>query len=173
MIRWLQWLNLAGVLALAVLCVAQWRANRQVNLELQRLESIRLEQAKKLDERDRTIAGHIRDLETLREHLIRVTGESKEAQAHLTAARREVEQLAVMRDQLKQSVTNWTQAVSARDERIREHQEQIRELAGRLSQTVARYNELTTNYNSAVALLNERAAAYNDLVTKYNELVKK
>ena len=46
--RFLHWFNLAGVLALALLCVVQWRLNRQLNLELNAAEKARQQQAARL-----------------------------------------------------------------------------------------------------------------------------
>ena len=46
--RCLHWFNLAGVLALALLCVVQWRLNRQLNLELNAAEKARQQQAARL-----------------------------------------------------------------------------------------------------------------------------
>jgi chromosome segregation ATPase len=173
MTRLLQFINLAGVLALAVLCVAQWQSNRQFNMEISRLEAIRLDQARKLDARDTTISGQARDLESLREHLTRLTGELKDAEGKRALAEREAARLSMERDQLKESVTNWVAAVKARDERIRENQNQLQEIAGRLSETVLEYNELATNFNASVQMLDARTAAYNELVAKYNELTKR
>ena len=50
--RFLHWFNLAGVLALALLCVVQWRLNRQLNLELNAAEKARQQQAARLGEQE-------------------------------------------------------------------------------------------------------------------------
>ena len=55
--RFLQWFNLAGVLTLAVLCVLQWRMNRQLNLDLNAAEQTRQQQAARFDEQARRLAG--------------------------------------------------------------------------------------------------------------------
>lgn len=164
--RALQFINLAGVLALGVLCVAQWQDNRQFNQEINRLEAIRLSQSEQL-------AGQARDLDSLRAHLPRLTGELKETEGKLALSQRAAAELGAERDQLKQSVKNWAEAVNARDEQIKAANEQILELAGQIKQTALKYNELATNYNALVTQLNERTAAYNDLVTKYNARTSK
>jgi chromosome segregation ATPase len=173
MMRVMQFINLAGVLALAVLCVAQWQDNRQLNQEINRLEAIRLKQVEELDERQKTVIRQASDLESLRTHLTRLTGEAKETEGKLAVAQHDLAQLNSERDQLKQSVKDWAEAVKARDDQLRTANEQIQELAASVNDGASKYNELATNYNALVIKFNERLAAYNELVTKYNELVKK
>ena len=164
--RVLHFINLAGVLALGVLCIAQWQDNRQFNQEINRLEAIRIDHSEKL-------ARQTTDLDSLRSHLTRLTGEVKETEGKLTLSQREASQLGIERDQLKQSVKTWADAVNARDEQIKAANEQIRELGENLNQATTKFNELATNYNGLVTQLNERTAAYNELVAKYNALAKK
>ncbi len=166
-------LNLIGVLALGVLCVAQWRMDRRLNAELQRIEAIRADQSARLSEREKTIDGHVADLAALREHITRLTGELKETEGRLLDSERRAGHLASERDQLREAAKEWSEAVAARDEQLRSANLQIQELAARCNDTVLKFNELATNYNESVKLLNERTAAYNELVTKFNELAKK
>lgn len=170
--RVLQLLNLAGVLALAVLCAAQWQNNRQFNLEVNRLEAIRIDQSRKLDERGNTIAGQARDLDDLRQHLTRLTAEVKETEGKLALSQRDAAQCAAERDQLKESVRKWSEAVTARDERLRENQQQIRDLAANMSETTVKFNELATNYNAIVVQLNERTMQYNKLIERFNQIAQ-
>jgi len=165
-------LNLIGVLGLGVLCVAQWRMDRRLNAELNRLEIIRAEQTKRLGEQERTLHGHVADLAALREHITRLTGELKETEGKLRGAEREAGQLTSERDQLREAVKKWSAAVDARDEQMRAANLQIQELAERSNDTVRKFNELATNYNESVVLLNERTAAYNELVNKFNALAR-
>lgn len=161
-------LNLVGVLGLGVLCVAQWRMDRRLNAEIDRIEKIRLQQAGQLAERDQTIAGQVADLGTLREHITRIAGELKETEGRLRTAERDLDKVTSEREQLRDAVKKWSAAVDARDEQIRAGNVRIQELAVRLDDTVQKFNELATNYNASVALLNERTAAYNDLATRFN-----
>lgn len=165
-------LNLVGVLGLGVLCVAQWRMDRRLNAELERLEAVRAEQAQQLAGRDKTINGHVADLASLREHITRLTGELKEIEGRSRGTERELGQVTSEREQLREAVKRWSLAVDARDEQMRAANLQIQELANRLNDTVLKFNELATNYNASVGLLNERTAAYNELVNKFNELAK-
>lgn len=160
----LSWINLAGVLALGVLCVAQWRGNRELNLEVNRLEGIRLDNAAKLDEKDRLVAGLHSDIGALQSQVLQLTGSLRESDGKLALAERTGAQSATERDQLKESVARCAQAVEARDARIAENHDRIRELAERLNDVVARHNEIAASYNEVVQLLNERTTAYNELV---------
>lgn len=166
-------LNLIGVLVLGVLCVSQWRINRQLHGELDRLEEVRREQAAKLDERDRTINGQASDLGALREHLTRVTGGLHAAEERGRQTARQLAQLESEREQLQAGVRKWAEAVEARDEQLRATHAQLREVVGQTHETVTKYNELAANYSALVETLNDRTRQYNELVTKYNELARK
>jgi len=157
--RTLTWLNLLGVLALAVLCAAQWRANRAANLEITRLERVRLEQAGKLEESQQALAGMTADLEQFRALLGRVTTGARAAEGKLSLVQDQVDQLTVEREQLKHSVTNWAAAVEARDAQLKEANRRLQELSDELNAAILKFNELATNHNAVVQ-------RYNDLAEK-------
>jgi chromosome segregation ATPase len=171
--RILSFVNLAGVLALAVLCVSQWQNGRRQDAEIDRLDTARIDQAAVVKERDSRIVGQVDDLKSNSEHIAALTGELKSVEGDLRVERTRNVHIEAERDQLEQSMKSWSEAVDIRDERIRENQEQLRELAANLNVTVLQYNELATNYNESVNLLNDRTAAYNDLVDRFNEAAKK
>lgn len=170
--RILSFINLAGLLAVGVLCAAQWQGNRQLNQEIQRLEALRIDQASKLDERDKTISGQAQDLKLLGERLTELTDELKTAEGELRLERAQSSDRARQIEELKENVSMWADAVAVRDERIESDREQIVEMAARTNDTVAKYNELAERYSENVALLNERTEAYNELVTRYNDLAE-
>ena len=59
-------------------------------------------------------------------------------------------QLVLERDQLRGAITNWTNAVALRDERMKEANTRIEELAADLNASIRKYNDLVTNYNALV-----------------------
>jgi chromosome segregation ATPase len=152
--RRLQWLNFAGVLVLAVVCALQWRRDRAVNLEFNRVEKTRLEQQTRLAEQERQIAGLSDDLATFKTQLTRTQQEAVELHNRAAQVERENLQLANDREQLRQSVTNWAAAVALRDERLAAANHRIRELATELNASVQKFNVLATNYNAVVDDLN-------------------
>lgn len=158
----LTFINCAGLLALTVLCVAQWQDNRQFNMEIVRLESLRVDLQEKLNERDATLAGNMEDIKDLKGQIIKLTDKYRSNQGDLRLAEQKIDQLSYERDQLKENVKSWAQAVEERDERIKENQEQMMDLVRRLNEVTQKYNELATNYNETVALLNQRTAALNE-----------
>lgn len=165
----LAWINLAGVLALGVLCVAQWRDNRELNHELNRLERIRLDHATKLDERERALAGLRGDLEELKGQVLGLTDTLRQTEGKLALEERTHALAVAERDQLKEAVARWAQAVEARDTRLTENHDRIRELAQRLNDVVTRHNDIAGSYNEVVKLLNERTVAYNEVVRQLNQ----
>lgn len=162
--RFLHYFNLAGVLALTALCVAQWQVNRRLNLETASLEKARMESAAKLAEQDKALAGYRADLDDFRQQLTKNHGLLKEAETKLGATEHQVLNLGNERDQLKISVTNWAQAVTARDERLKETAEQLQKLATDRNDTVTKFNELATKYNGVVKDFNEMRAKFAALI---------
>ena len=148
--RFLHWLNLLGVLVLTLLCVAQWRLNRRLNLDWNRQERLRIEQAASHEKQAGIIAGQAADLAALRAHLERVTGEFGQTATRLAAAEEELRQAVDARDQLKASVSNWAAAVTVRDERLRQAASQLETVVAERNDAVRRYNDLIERYNTLV-----------------------
>lgn len=169
----MQYLNLAGVLALAGLCLVQWRVNRSANINLIASEKTRQEQVKTIHEKQQQVKDCQIDLEALREHLIRTNLEWKQASSNLTVVQVQLHQLENERDQLKGSITNWANAVTARDVQITELGEQLKTMAAERNETVNKFNELAENYNAVVRDLNERTLKFNELAQRFNSEVKK
>jgi chromosome segregation ATPase len=165
----LSFINLAGVLALGVLCVSQWSLNRALNHEVNRLECIRMDQVSQLEERDTTLAHQAEDLSVLHGQITLLTSDLKETEGNLHTCERENSFLISEREQLKESVKKWAKAVADRDTRLKENHTQIQSLANDLNDVVQRHNELAAAYNDAIQTLNERTQAYNDLVKQLDE----
>jgi chromosome segregation ATPase len=166
----LQIINFTGVLALAALCVIQWRANRQVNLEANALEKTRIEHVAKLEEQEKLISGLTVDLDSFREQLAHANVRANQAESKLAASERTVLQLTTEGEQFKESVTNWANAVTARDEQLKIAAEQLQKLAADRNDALTKFNELAEKYNSAMKDLNERTRQFNELIDKYNRL---
>jgi chromosome segregation ATPase len=157
--RTLQFVNLGGVLLLAALCVFQWQRDRRLNLDLRQSEKTRQAHQQKIGEQDRSLRGLNADLTQLKEQLGRVHADAKDSQQKLETSEQENRQLTTEREQLLQSVTNWSNAVTVRDQRLTEANERIRTLAGDLNASVQKFNELVTNYNAVVQSLNDLRGA--------------
>lgn len=184
--RVLQWFNLAGVVALAVLCLLQWRMNRQLNLDLNAAEKARQRQAARLDEQEQRLKGGASDLDGFRAQLIRATSSLRETEAKLATLDRQVKQLTNERGQLKTSVTNWAAAVAARDAQLKQAGADLKQLAADRDAAVLKFNEAATRqndlgkelerrtkeHNAVVEQLNQRTREFNALVERYNKLAK-
>jgi chromosome segregation ATPase len=154
MSRRLHYWNLFGVLALGVLCVFQWRHDRQLNLELNEGKKTLQAQERQLAENAKAMDGLRGDLAGFKESYTSARAEASELQKKLQGQERENAQLTGERDQLKESITNWAAAVKARDERLKETNVRLTELANKLNESITKFNSLATNYNSVVDQLN-------------------
>ncbi len=169
--RTLSYVNGAGVLALAILCVWQWRANRNAAIEVHRLTRVEQQQAAKLDEQQKSAEACAADLNQFRDQVARAHSNIVEVETRLRTAEHELAQAINERDQLKGSMSHWTQAVASRDARLKEVGEQLQELATERNKVVQQFNEVAGKYNGVVNELSARTKEYNDLVEKYNATV--
>ncbi|HYG23471.1 MAG TPA: hypothetical protein VEH04_11860 [Verrucomicrobiae bacterium] len=153
MSRRLQIANLAGVAALAFLCVLQWRRDRAMNLEVNRLEKIRIAGEQTIEDQEKALKGLTSDLALFKEQVTTARGELAELRDKERSLESDNHELLQVRAQLRESITNWIEAVKIRDERLVEANTRIQDLAERLNDSIRKYNELATNYNQAVTNL--------------------
>ena len=146
----LKYMNLFGVLALAALCIAQWQRDRRLNLEVGRLDQVRLQQGAKIDEQEGLLKGLNEDLGQLKTSLGIEQSLRSQAEQKVVSTENANLQLGLERDQLKAAITNWANAVALRDERMKEANTRIEQLAADLNTSIRKYNELVTNRNAAV-----------------------
>lgn len=158
MSRRIHLLNLVGVLVLATLCAYQWRANRGLNLDVNRLEKIRIEQTAHIAAQDKTIKGQAADLDLFRSQLEQTRAELHDALSENAALERRLAQVTDENENLKTAIAEWAAAVAARDERIVEANQRIEEFAGRLDDSIRKFNDLAADYNDVVRQLNEARA---------------
>ena len=149
----LKYMNLIGVVALACLCVTQWLHDRRLNLEIKRLDQVRLEQSAKIDDQANRLKGLTEDLDQLKASLVTERDLRSQIEQKFGTAEAANEQLTLERDQLKGAITNWANAVALRDERMKQANARIEELAADLNASIRKYNELVTNYNAVVKAL--------------------
>ncbi|HVM60925.1 MAG TPA: hypothetical protein VMV72_08665 [Verrucomicrobiae bacterium] len=150
----LKYVNLVGVLALAALCVCQWLHDRRLNLEIKRLNQVRQAQSAKIDDQANQLTRLNEDLIQLKASLATERDWRSQADKKLISAETTEEQLTRERDQLKGAISNWSNAVALRDERMKEANARIEQLAADLNASIRKYNELVTNYNATVKSLN-------------------
>jgi len=132
----MNYLNFAGVIALAVLCSFQWQTNSRINLEAQSLQKTTLEQAGKIDEQTRTIKNDAADLDDLRGRLS--LSESALADDEATIK------------QLKAAMDKWIAAVAQRDLALKQASGQIQKLATERNEAILKFNDLAGKYNAVV-----------------------
>lgn len=158
MSRFLQYFNLAGVAALAILCAIQWQQNSRINQEVIELEKVRLEQAAKIAEQANTIKGDAADLEEFRQRLVQTGNALKESDAKLAACTAERSQLTAERDQLKATLDKWVAAVAERDKVLKQASDELVKLAKDRNEAVLKFNDLAGKYNGLVKDLNDARA---------------
>jgi len=151
-------INLAGVLLLLGISIAGWRQNRALNLDINRLEEQTMTQNNKIADQEKSLREAASDLNEFKQQLGRAEIELQGDRAKLLESDRKAVQLTSERDQLKSNVTNWANAVAARDARIGELGEQSRALTEKLNESTGKFNALATNYNLVVKELNELRA---------------
>lgn len=172
MSRFVHAFNFAGVLILAGVVAVQWQGNRRTNLEVNRVQKIRLEQEQRIEDQEKIIAGYTADLETFRGQIQQLSTSIKDSEAKSRELEQKLAQAESQREQLKESVTRWAEAVELRDGELLKARGQIEKLTSERNATVERYNDLAEKYNSTVRELNKQTEAFNGLVERYNKLAK-
>ncbi len=160
MSRSLAWLNLAGVVLLALLCLWQWRGNRALHLHLASVQVQAAERALKMEELDRHKRGLSADLELFRTQLERASAELRASENRAGRAEQERHQAQALVEELKVQVASWHEAVAARDARLTEANALLQDLNQRLQEAVEQHNALATRYNDTVRLYEELAQRY-------------
>jgi chromosome segregation ATPase len=155
--KFLERFNLIGVVALAGLCVMQWKVNRDVNTEVIRLQKAQLEQGAKIKDQEKTIVGQASDLETFRAQLVTAMDEKKSLGGKSVEMERANRQLEAETGQLKSSLTNWVAAVKARDEQLQETTTQLKTAVASRDEAIDKYNDLAKKHNQLVADFNRAA----------------
>ena len=153
----LERLNLLGVLALAALCIFQWRANREANTETLRLEKARQEQSSKIAEQDKEIAGQRADLDVFRAQLTTTKAAEMELGRKVAEGDRANRQLVAEVEALKSSLTNWVAAVRERDQQIQVAGAELKKVAESRDEAIEKYNALAKTHNQLVADVNRAA----------------
>src|ERR1039458_2851728 len=97
----LKYANLCGILALAALCIAQWQRDRRLNLEISRLDQVRLQQAAKIDDQANTLKGLHEDLGQFKTSLAKEQSLRSQAEQEAISIESSNQQLVLERDQLK------------------------------------------------------------------------
>lgn len=155
--RFLERVNLVGVIALAGLCAFQWRVNREVNSEVIRLQKAQHEQSAKIAEQAKTIAGQDADLETFRGRLMAAKSKEMELRGKLAESERMNRQLAGEGEQLKSSLANWVAAVNDRDNQLERATADLKSLVESRDVAIEKYNALAKTHNQLVADFNRTA----------------
>ena len=152
--RFLEKINLLGVVILAVLCVAQWKINRAANLELQTTQLLNREQTTRISEQEKTIQASTADLEAFRGQLVTTKGSEKNLEKKLAELERKTLQLASENGALKSSVTNWAAAVETRDHQLHQAVTNIQTLVFSRDDAIEKFNDLAKRQNELVAEIN-------------------
>jgi chromosome segregation ATPase len=152
--RHLEKLNLLGVIILAVLCVAQWRINRDANVQLQSALKQNHEQSKKIADQQKTIQATGADLEFFRTQLTAAKSSEKSLEKKLTDSERTTLQLTDETAALKTAITNWAAAVDTRDHQLRQAATNIQNLVQSRDDAIEKYNALAKRQNDLVAEIN-------------------
>jgi hypothetical protein len=152
--RHLEKLNLLGVVILAVLCVAQWKINRDTNLQLASAQKFQQEQTTKIAEQEKVIQNHLADLETFRVQLTSAKASEKELEKKFAESDGANRELVNERDQLKASITNWAAAVETRDQQLRLAATNLQSLVQSRDEAIEKYNDLARRHNELVSDIN-------------------
>lgn len=169
-------LNILGVLLLAGLCGIQWRNESRLHHQVDDLLRTQFDLEKTIDDQGKTIDGLTKDLALFKNQYAATKAELDETLSLLRKAENNILLLTAERDQLKEAVAAWQDAVKERDAHIEEANLRIKEFAEALNESITKYNDLAVKYNEVVEMLNEDRQklnqAYQDLDEARRQLYK-
>ncbi|MBL9135386.1 MAG: hypothetical protein JNK85_05940 [Verrucomicrobiales bacterium] len=168
----LQWVNLAGVVLLAVLSAWQWTRLRRAELDRRQLEQLRQEQEARLRDQSKRLEAQQGDLEFFRRHAADFGVTVRTNQARLATLERERETLMTERDRAQSALTQWVTAVQERDRHLEREATKLRSVVEERNQLVERVNELAKRQNELVHELNDRTREFNELASRFGERPK-
>jgi chromosome segregation ATPase len=163
--RFVQAVNLLGVLALAALCAVQWRVDGQLHSQINDLEKTNQDLTSQVAQRDERIRQDADDLDDFRRRLTLAESQLADQERKLTALSLQCQQLTAdrtdllkQRDQLVAALQTWKAAVTERDDAIRRIGDELKTTGANRDQIVAKYNDLVNQYNAVVNELNNARA---------------
>jgi chromosome segregation ATPase len=146
--------NFLGVVALAVLCTAQWGQNANLGQQINQFQKERADQQAKLADDDKTIKDNAADLDDLRTRLSALESSLKGSQDKLAKAQADNARLTADETQLKSALDKFEQGVVARDAALKDAGDRIQKLQAERNDAVTKFNDLATKYNATVQQLN-------------------
>lgn len=144
--RW----NLAGVIALSILCLCQWHRNRQLNQKLSQQNQRAHELVSQLSDRQESLTRAHAESIQFKEQLARVEVSEARLKSERAQSLALVTRLELEGSHLRQAISNWQEAVAIRDRRISQADTTQRQFTKALEEAALRYNQLVTNYNTLV-----------------------
>jgi len=166
MMRLLQYFNVVGVLALAVLCAVQWQVNHKLNLDINSLMAINFQQQAKIADQTQTIKEDAADLDELRSRLMIDEATVKSdlekiatLEHNLAVSELERRQLTSERDALKAVLDKWKAAVAQRDAALKDADTRLKQLIDDRNSAVTKFNDLAQKYNDLVKQIDRKNAS--------------
>jgi chromosome segregation ATPase len=147
MSRFFQWLNLVGVVIVAVLCCVQWSLNQRENDAIAKLDQTRRDQAATISGQSQQLKDDAAELTDVRERLDISESARHANEARLASLQAQRDRLAAESEQLKKSLSGWIAASAARDAVIEHANGTIKSLSTRYVDAVSKYNELVAKYD--------------------------
>jgi len=162
--RFLQYFNLVGVCVLVGLCVVQWRENRRLNLQNRSVELARLDVQGRLAALENNLKRQQEDLNSYTARYTQSAAQLADRSKEAVELRVQVKALEQQRELLQTAVSEWSQAVSTRDERLKEVQSNVTELMSERAEWAKRWNAQVEKYNELVRTLDDVTRRHNELV---------
>ncbi|HEX4123163.1 MAG TPA: hypothetical protein VHY37_00440 [Tepidisphaeraceae bacterium] len=147
MSRFLQWLNLFGVIALAVLCCVQWSINQRLLNKIAQLEQTNHRQSAAVADLNRKLSDDATELVAVRQRLDISESARHTDEAKIGKLEADRDRMSLEAARYKKATEAWIAASNARDAVIQQANASIKELSARYAAAVAKYNELVGRYN--------------------------
>ena len=149
--------------ALCGLCVFQWYGQTRQRDQIEKLNQLVYEKSAAIQGYTNSIQTLDRQIAQMDAHIVELKQTVKTNDQLLIVQKREINKLQVTAEGLTNTITDYQQAVSTRETKLKDAFDGIKKQNEAIKELAAQRDEFVTKFNDSVK---ER----NDIVAKYNEL---
>ncbi len=171
MSKYFDYLNLALLVGLGGLCIAQWSSEKEYSHQLTDLRQTSSSQAAKLTAQEETIQHAHEDTEEFKHEIVAFKTQADENNALIRQQKAELFQLNAEKGKLSTQLAEWQKALTEYKSAIAGRDENIKTLLSQREELVSANRDVAAKANQAVAAYNDLTTKYEDVVTRYNTLV--
>src|SRR5258706_2902813 len=156
--------------ALCGLCVFQWYGQTRQRDQIEKLNQLVYEKSAAIQGYTNSIQTLDRQIAQMDAHIVELKQTVKTNDQLLIVQKREINKLQVTAEGLTNTITDYQQAVSTRETKLKDAFDGIKKQNEAIKELAAQRDEFVTKFNDSVKERNEIVAKYNELAAQVEKL---